>query len=65
MFLGLSALTWVILIPCTLCWPAAGYLVYVVHRSAKRHEVGEALERERLLRIAAGESGPDIAGTPQ
>lgn len=65
MFLGLSALTWIILIPCTLCWPAAGYLVYIVHRSAKRHEVGEKAERERLLCIAAGDSSPDVAGTSQ
>jgi hypothetical protein len=47
--LGLTALTWVILIPCTLCWPAAGFLVYVVHRSAKRHDERERLEREQAL----------------
>jgi hypothetical protein len=51
MLLGLSALTWVVLIPCTLCWPVAGYVVYLVHRSGKRHEEREAAEREQ--RIAA------------
>jgi hypothetical protein len=45
--LGLSALTWVILIPATLCWPAAGYVVYLVWRSAKRHDERDRIEREQ------------------
>jgi len=47
--LGLTALTWIILIPATLCWPAAGYLVYLVWRSGKRHDERERLEREQGL----------------
>jgi hypothetical protein len=49
--LGLSALTWVILIPCTLVWPVAGYAVYLLHRSAKRHDERERLEREQALPV--------------
>ena len=47
--LGLSALTWVILIPATLCWPAVGVGFYFIWRSAKRHDEREAVERERAL----------------
>ncbi len=52
MLIGLTALTWVILIPCTLCWPVAGYVVYLVHRSGKRHDERERLEREQALAIS-------------
>ncbi len=64
--LGLTPLTWVILVPAVGCWPAAGYLVYRINRSAKRHEEHADHERERLLAAhaqsvaAAGE--PDVPG---
>ena len=38
MLLGLTALTWIILIPATLCWPAVGLVIYFIWRSAKRHD---------------------------
>ncbi len=47
MLLGLSALTWVLLIPATMCWPAAGVVVYLVWRHGKRHDERERLEREQ------------------
>ena len=47
--LALTALTWVILIPATMCWPVAGVIVYFVWRSAKRHDEREKLEREQGL----------------
>ncbi|HEY4346291.1 MAG TPA: hypothetical protein VGM80_01800 [Gaiellaceae bacterium] len=50
--LGLSALTWVILLPATLCWPVAGYVVYLVWRSGKRHDERDRIEREQ--RLASG-----------
>ena len=49
MLLGLTALTWVVLIPAGGCWPAAGYLVYRINRAAKRHEEHADHEREQLL----------------
>jgi hypothetical protein len=51
--LGLTALTWVILIPATLCWPVVGFLGYLIWRSAKRHGDADAAERRRLLEAAA------------
>lgn len=45
--LGLTPLTWLLAIPVILVWPAAGYILYLVYRSGKRHDAREALERER------------------
>ncbi len=60
--LGLTALTWIILIPATLCWPAVGVLLYFIWRSAKRHTAHDDAQREALLeaaaRPAAGPGGP-------
>jgi hypothetical protein len=50
--LGWTPLTWVLVIPMVVAWPAAGYLVYVVHRSGKRHDEREKLEREQALRLS-------------
>jgi len=52
MLLGITALTWLVLIPCVACWPIAGYVVYLVHRSGKRHDEREAAERERHLQAS-------------
>ncbi len=52
----MTALTWVILVPAVGCWPAAAYLVFLVHRSGKRHAEQEAIERARLLAAHANES---------
>ena len=52
MLVGLSALSWVILIPSTLCWPIVGYFGYRIFKSAKRHGDADRLERERLLALA-------------
>ncbi len=49
MLLGWTPLTWLLVVPMVVAWPAAGYLVYVVHRSGKRHDEREALEREQRL----------------
>jgi len=60
MLLGMSALTWVILIPAVGCWPAAGYLVYRINRWGKKHEEHAELERAQLLAAhvqAAGATG--------
>ncbi|HEX4520343.1 MAG TPA: hypothetical protein VH063_12250 [Gaiellaceae bacterium] len=60
MLVGLTALTWVILIPATLCWPVAGFIVYLVWRSSREHEEHADAERKRLLEAAAARtaSGP-------
>jgi hypothetical protein len=50
--LGLTALTWLVLIPCTLCWPAVGVVLYLVHRSGKRHDERARLEREQALPVS-------------
>jgi len=61
MVLGLTALSWVLLIPATMCWPVAGLIVYLVWRSAKRHEEVDAAQRKALLEAATAAkpaSGP-------
>ena len=62
MVLGLTALSWILLIPATMCWPVAGLIVYLVWRSAKRHEEIDAAQRKALLEAAArpapGPQGP-------
>jgi hypothetical protein len=49
MLLGITALTWLLVIPLVLAWPAAGFAVYLVYRSSKRHDAREAIEREQAL----------------
>ena len=52
MLLGMTALTWLVLIPCVAVWPVAGYVVFLVHRSGKRHDEREAAERDRRLKAS-------------
>ena len=40
------------MIPLVLAWPVAGFIVYLVYRSSKRHDEREALERERALTVS-------------
>jgi hypothetical protein len=60
--LGLTALTWIILIPATMCWPVAGLIVYLVWRASKEHEESAEEQRQALLEAAAkaapGPGGP-------
>jgi hypothetical protein len=57
--LGLTALSWILLIPAVLCWPVVAFAGYLVWRSAKRHGEVEAAERQRLLEAArASQPGP-------
>ena len=51
--LGLTALSWVLLIPAVLCWPVVGFVVYLVWRSAKRHGDADDAQRKALLEAAA------------
>jgi hypothetical protein len=67
MLLGMTALSWIILVPAVACWPAAGYLVYRVHQAGRRHDEREALERARLLAAhqqvaAAGQADSESPG---
>ena len=57
MLLGMTALTWLILVPAVGCWPAAGYLVYLVNRSGKRHEEREATSASGCSSAHATRSG--------
>ena len=60
MVLGLTALTWIILIPATLCWPVVGIAVYFLWRWSKHHEEIDAAQRKALLEAAAQPApGPD------
>jgi heme/copper-type cytochrome/quinol oxidase subunit 2 len=62
MLLGLTALTWIILIPATMCWPVAGIFVYLLWRWSKKHEEHAEAERERLLEAAAVRTAPGPGG---
>ncbi len=64
MLVGLTALTWVILIPATMCWPVAGFVVYLVWRSSKHHEEAADAERKRLLDAAAAAQAAPGPGGP-
>ena len=50
--LGLTALSWVLLIPAVLCWPVVFFFGWLVWRASKRHEAEEDAQRERLLEAA-------------
>lgn len=63
MIVAWTALTWVIFVPAVMCWPVAGFVVYLVWRSSKHHEEAADAERKRLLdaaaaRTASGPGGP-------
>jgi hypothetical protein len=59
MLLGLTAINWIILIPATLCWPAVGFVIYLIWRSSKRHTADDDARREALLEAAARQApGP-------
>ena len=50
--LGLTALSWVLLIPAVLCWPVLGFAGYLIWRSAKRHGDADEAQRRALLDAA-------------
>jgi hypothetical protein len=52
---GLSALSWVLLIPAVLVWPLVGFLVYLIWRWAKRSSAADEAQRRELLEAAAAE----------
>ena len=51
--LGLSALSWVLLIPAVAVWPIVGVFVYLLWRWAKRSSEADEAEREALIDAAA------------
>jgi hypothetical protein len=50
--LGLTAISWVVLIPAVLCWPVVVFILLPIWRSSKRHEAEEKAQREKLLEDA-------------
>ena len=55
--LGLSALSWVLLIPAVLVWPVVFVVGYLIWRSSKRHT--EADEAPATLSSSRPRSKPD------
>ena len=53
---GLTALSWLVLIPAVACWPVAGLVVYLVWRNAKHHHAADDAHREALLEAARAAS---------
>jgi hypothetical protein len=51
--LGLSALSWVLLIPAVAVWPLAAVVVYLIWRWAKRSGEADEAQRRSLLDAAA------------
>ena len=51
--LGLSALSWVLLIPAVAVWPIVGAAVYLIWRWAKRSGEADEAQRKALLDSAA------------
>ena len=51
--LGLSALSWVLLIPAVGVWPLAAFVVYLIWRWAKRSSEADEAQRRALLEAAA------------
>jgi hypothetical protein len=51
--LGLSALSWVLLIPAVAVWPIVGFAIYLVWRWAKRSSEADEAQRRALLEAAA------------
>ena len=50
--LGLTALSWILLIPAVLCWPVVFFAGWLIWRASKRHEAEEDAQRQRLLEAA-------------
>jgi hypothetical protein len=50
--LGLTALSWVLLIPAVLCWPVVFFAGWLIWRASKRHAAEEDAQREALLEAA-------------
>ncbi len=61
--LGLTALSWVLLIPAVLCWPIVALIGWRIWQWSKHHEEADAAERQRLLEAAA--QAPSPPGAPQ
>lgn len=57
--LGLTALSWLVLIPAVGCWPVAGYVAWRVWKWSKHHEEEAEAERHRLLEAAAQAAPPN------
>jgi heme/copper-type cytochrome/quinol oxidase subunit 2 len=51
--LGLSALSWVLLIPAVLVWPVVFVAGYMVWRWSKRHTEADEAQRRSLLEAAS------------
>lgn len=51
--MGLSALSWVLLIPAVAVWPLAGLVIYLIWRWAKRSTEADEAQRKALLDAAA------------
>jgi hypothetical protein len=51
--LGLSALSWVLLIPAVAVWPLVGLVIYLIWRWAKRSTEADEAQRQALLDAAA------------
>jgi hypothetical protein len=50
--LGLTVISWVLLIPAVLCWPVVFFFGWLVWRWSKRHEEEAEAQREALLEAA-------------
>jgi hypothetical protein len=51
--LGLTALSWLLLIPAVAVWPVVGVIVYFLWRWAKRSSEADEEQRKALLEAAA------------
>jgi membrane protein implicated in regulation of membrane protease activity len=56
--LGLSALSWVLLIPAVAVWPLVGLVIYLIWRWAKRSTAEDEARRRALLEAAAKADEP-------
>jgi len=56
--LGLTALSWVLLIPAVLCWPVVCFVIYLIWRWAKRSGEADEAQRKALLEAAAKREEP-------
>jgi hypothetical protein len=54
--LGLTALSWVLLIPAVAVWPVVGFFIYLLWRWAKRSSEADEAQRKALLEAAAKQS---------
>lgn len=50
--LGLTALSWLLLIPAVAVWPVVGIIVYFIWRWAKRSAEADEAQRKALLEAA-------------